>query len=1030
MKFENISVEEGLSQSAVLCISQDYLGFMWFGTQDGLNRYDGNKFTVYRNDPADKNSICYNHIRCIYEDKNLNLWVGTDKGLSRYNRENDTFKNYRSNPHDEKSLSNDQIRSICEDELGNLWIGTYEGGLDKYSAEENNFVNYRNDKNDPSSLSDNRINVIYPGAGNKLWIGTNGGGLNLFDTENKIFHRIILTEKFPENRPKDKINAICTDLKGNLYIGSNFGLFVRKESESDFTHFFRDNHDPASISDNLISCILEDSSGNIWVGTREYGLNLFNPGKNEFTHYKNEKNNSSSISYDSIYSLIEDRSGIIWVGTFGNGLDKFNIHKKRIRHYFCEEGNQNSLSSNIIYNLCEDKDGIIWIGTRDNGFNRFDRKKNEFTRYIYDADNPDSISDVTVNFILEGEDDNLWLSTNNGLNKFNRDTKKIKHFFNNSSDKKAIGLNTIFSMAKGTEGIIWLCTIGGGLIKFDTLKENFIAYRKDPENVFSIGSDRIRSIFIENEDTIWLGTMNEGLDRFDVREGKFYHYRNNPEDPSSISGDDILPVQMDSAGNIWVGTIGNGLNKLDKDRKSFQRYNVKDGLPNDTVIGILEDDSRYLWISTNYGLSRFDPVTETFKNYDARDGFQSNEYNQWSYLKLKSGELAFGGVNGFNIFSPGDITDNSFIPPVLITSFQIFNRPVLVSENGSVLKKSVTLENEITLSYKDSVFSFEFASLDFNIPTKNQYAYKMEGFDKDWVYSGNRRFVTYTNLNHGEYLFRVKGSNNDGIWNEEGVTLKIKITPPFWKTLWFKGIGVLAIAGAAGSIYQNKLQKIKKEKQAQTEFTKRLIDVQEKDRKRIANELHDSIGHELLITKNKLLLSINKPDDKEFIFNNIKEVSGIISDTINDIREISYTLHPYQIERLGLGKAIKSIIDRAAKSTEIAFTSHIDNIDKLLNPEVEISLFRIVQECITNIMKHSQAKEVILNVSKGPEEISIYISDNGIGFNPEQVAVNSARHGFGLKGIKERVKLFGGKFKVESSRDSGCIFNIIVPLRK
>lgn len=1027
IKFENITVEDGLSQSAVQCIFQDETGFMWFGTQDGLNKYDGRRFHVYRNDSENSKSICHNNIFCITEDKNKNLWIGTDNGLSRFDREKEIFFNYRTNSEDEKSLSNNQIRTVYEDREGVLWIGTYGGGLEKYNEKSDNFFHYGKNDSDIYSISENLVNSIIEDFDGNIWIGTWRGGLCLFDRENEKFIRYKLSEETEHAMSINCINSLNADQGNNLYVSTNYGLFRLKNGEKRFDHFLNEPQNCKSISDNLVSSILADNSNNIWVGTRENGLNLFNTDTGEFECYSTEKNNPNSISNNSIYSLYEDRSGIIWIGTFGGGLNKFSPQSKKILHFYKKENTLNTLSSSIVYNFCEDSDGIIWIGTRDSGLNKFDRRKNIFSHYKNDPSDSNSISNNTVNFILEIEKNVFWIATNKGLNKFDKNENSFTRYFNDPDYMNSVSQNSIFALAKSND-TLWIGTVGGGLNKFDTKEEKFTIYKNDPNNEYSICSNRIRTILIEDENTIWLGTMESGVCRFDLSEEKFYQFKNDPQNLSSISGNHVMTIYMDSSGVIWIGTVGGGLNKFDKDKNIFKRYNQNDGLSNDTVMGILEDDMENLWISTNYGLSKFNKRTETFRNYDARDGFQSNEYNQWSFLKLKSGELVFGGINGFNIFNPQDITENSFIPPVVVTNFLIFNKPVLISEKGSILKRSITLEDEITLTYKESVFSFEFASLDYNIPGKNQYAYKMEGFDKDWVYSGNRGFATYTNLNPGDYLFRVKGSNNDGVWNEEGTSIKIKITPPFWKTIWFKGLGALAIAGAAGSIYQNKLEKVRKEKKAQEEFTKRLIDVQENDRKRIASELHDSIGHELLITKNKLLLSINKPDDKEFIFKNINEVSGIISDTINDIRELSYTLHPYQIERLGLAKAIQSIIDRTAKSTEIIFTSHIDSIDKLLQPEVEISLYRIVQECITNIIKHSQAKEVILNVSKGSEDISVMISDDGVGFSPEKAAANSSKHGFGLKGMSERVKLFKGKFNIEASPGNGTTFNIIVPL--
>jgi signal transduction histidine kinase/ligand-binding sensor domain-containing protein len=1030
IKFERISLEEGLSQSVVSCIIQDYLGFMWFGTQDGLNRYDGTKFITYKNDSKNKNSICNNFIVCLFEDTNKNLWIGTKDGLSMYDRNRDLFFNYKVEHDNSNLVSSNQINAIAEDKAGNFWIGTYGSGIINFDRGKNIFSVYRRNENDPYSLSENRINDIRDDGEGNLWVGTWGGGLNFFDIKNKKFIRHQLSKDENNNISIRRINSLYTDSNGILFVCTNNGLYEYSKKENEFINYSNDPQNQFSLSDDLVSLIYEDSAGNYWVGTREGGLNSFDRKSGEFYSYKYDMEIPSGISNNSIMTIYEDRSGIIWIGTFGGGINKFNKQPKKIQHYFSDSGNPSGLSSNDVCCFCEDSENNIWIGTRDSGICVFNRTKKTFTNFRHNPDDINSLCHDMVNSIIEDNDGNIWIGTlGGGLNKFDKKTKQFTHYKNDPGNKNSLSHNTVFTLAKDKRGIIWIGTSGGGLNKFDAQTEKFTKYISDTANASAISSNSIISIFNDSDDTIWIGTDNGGLNKFNSREEKFFHYTHNPDNLSSISGNGILTIYEDSSGTLWFGTSGFGLNRFNKDKKTFERITEKDGLPNNVINGILEDNKGNLWISTNNGLSKFNPKTPSFRHYDARDGFQSNEFNNWANLKLKNGELLFGGINGFNIFNPEDMKDNSFIPPVVITDFQIFNKHVPVSEKNQILKKAISVESEIILSYRESVFSFEFVSLDYSIPGKNQYAYKMDGFDKEWVYSGNRRFVTYTNLDHGEYLFRVKGSNNDGVWNENGAKIKITITPPFWKTWWFRTLGILTIAGAAGGVYQNKLNQVRKEKRAQEEFTKRLIDVQESDRKQIALELHDSIGQDLLITKNKLLLSVKKPDDKEFLLQNINEVSDIISDTLKDVREISYSLHPYQIERLGLSKAIKSITDRVSKSTDLKFTTNIDDIDKLLPSEFEISLYRVIQESINNIIKHSKATEVILNISKGSDDISILISDNGKGFSYEKVKANSDKHGFGLSGMNERIKILKGKFNIDSSPGNGTAINIHVPIK-
>ncbi|MEP7145460.1 MAG: two-component regulator propeller domain-containing protein, partial [bacterium] len=929
-----------------------------------------------------------------------------------------------------KGLPDTVIRTIYEDRIGNLWIGTHGDGLFKFIEEDNIFINYCKNENNSGSLNDNRVTAIFEDPENNLIVGTWGGGLQIFLRDEEQFRKIVLSDEKEGSLTFQRINSISAGMNGRIHVSTNKGLFFLEEKNKKITHYLHDPDNISSLSGSLVSLCYEDRANNIWIGTRDCGLNLFDPEENIFYNYKNEKGNSSSLSNDTIMSVYEDRAGIIWIGTFGGGINKINKRSQVVQHYYPGVNDQNCLSSSKVIAFYEDADEILWIGTRGNGVDRFDRKNKIFKNFKNDErhENP-GINLITS--IIEDDNENLWMGTpGGGLNKFDKKKEKFSNYRNDPDKENSLADNTIFSLAKDKSGIIWIGTVGRGLNRYDPSKEKFTRYAYNEEDPYSISSDRVRIIFIDSEELIWIGTDRGGLNKFNKTEQKFYHFKNDPDDLSSLSEDDVVSIFEDTRGILWIGTMNAGLNKFDKLTETFKRYNHWDGLPNDSINGIIGDNDGNLWISTNYGLSKFDTEKELFKNYDVRDGFQSNEFNPSASLKLKNGELAFGGLNGLNIFDPLNIKDNSFIPPVVISDFLIFNKPVAIGEKDSPLKKSILFEKELNLSFRDSVFSFEFASLDYNIPGKNQYAYTMTGFDKDWVYSGNRGFATYTNLNPGEYLFKVKGSNNDGVWNEEGSEIKINITPPFWKTWWFKTLGALVIAGTAGSLYKNKLDQILKEKKAQEDFTKRLIDVQESERKTIAEELHHSIGHDLLITKNKLLLSVKKPDDNEFLMSNINEVSEIITETLKDVREISYTLHPYQIERLGLSKAIQSMIDRVSKSTDINFVSNIDIIDKLLTPDIEINLYRIIQECINNILKHSNADEVILNIIKGKHELSVLISDNGDGFDADMVKANAGKHGFGLAGIAERTKLFRGKFLINSIPGTGTSVTVKIPLEQ
>lgn len=1018
IRFERISVQQGLSQSAVTCIIQDDQGFMWFGTQDGLNRYDGYKFSVYKKNTDNEYSISNNFITCLYEDKEKNIWAGTSGGgLNKYDRRTDRFVYYMHQDNDPSSISLNQIRSVLEDSKGNFWVGTSTGGLNRFLQNENEFIHYLCNPDDPDCIKSNSIRCIYEDSKGNLWFGTWGEGLKLFNHS---------TGKFADykNRSTDepnanRINSVYEDSSGSIWLATNLGLQKLNKETKTYTEY--KVNDGKGLSDNLVSAVYEYEPGLFLIGTRTGGLNLFDQENERFTSVKYYEKKSHGISNNSIMQIFECRSSNIWIATQGGGLNKFSRKQKKIYHICQSDEGNNNLKSNKIFALHEDKEGIIWIGTNDEGLFKYDRKNKRITEF---PEGGNSLSDRNISFIGESKDGDKFVGTQlGGLNIINYSDKSILVYKNETGNKNSLSHNYVTSVIE--EGnFLWVSTYGGGINKIDLTGKTISHYKHDPDNEKSIGSNRVRTMLKSTDGSFWLGLDGGGLNRFIPEEEKFIRYENDPENNQSINGNDILVLFEDSGKRLWIGTSGEGLSMFVGQTESFKRFGIKDGLPNETIYGILEDDSGILWLSTNNGISKFNPESKSFRNYDEKDGFQGNEFNQCAYLKLKSGELAFGGLNGLNIFEPEDIHDNEYIPEIVLTGFQIFNKDSGIPGNNSPLRETINIAEEINLTYKESVISFEFSALDFTMPEKNMYAFKMEGFEKDWNYSRGRRFATYTNLNPGSYVFRVIGSNNDGVWNRTGRSVAINISPPFWKTVWFKGLSALTLAGIAGGYYKSKINQIKKEQDAQTLFTKKLLETQEDERKRIAAELHDSLGHDLLITKNKLLLTVKNPSDKESLIGELNEVTEIISGTIQNVREISYSLHPYQIERLGFTKAIASIIERVSKNTNIKVYSNLDNCDKLLSSETEISLYRIVQECMNNIVKHSGADEVLLNLSKAKDNLSIIISDNGKGFDTEKVLMNTQGRGFGLKGMMERVKLFGGTLDIKSFPDSGAEIKI------
>lgn len=819
IKFKHITQDQGLSQNSVFCILQDSKGFMWFGTQDGLNKYDGYNFKVYRPDPENPFSLSENNITALCEDRDGNLWIGTiSGGLNKFDREKETFIHYRNIPGDLTSLAIDFISVICEDRLGNLWIGTPGGGLDKFNPGTGAFVHYRYREDDPGSLSSNVINTLCKDSAGLLWVGTGNNGLNEFDPRTGTSKHYRADPADPHKLNSDTITSLCEDHDHKLWVGTNNGLHRLDRQTGTFTRFISDPDEPFSLSHNNILSLYEDHSGVLWVGTIE-GLNRLDREKAQFIRYRYDANDPTALSHDTILSIYENRSGILWVGTSGGGLNKFDRQGNAFVTYRADPDKPDSISHDFVYSFYEDLDGILWIGAFGGGLNRMDPKTGKTTVYRNIPNVPGSLSTDYIFCVLVDRGGIVWIGTQGaGLDRWVPGTGTFIHYRNIPQDHTSLSNNTVRVLYDDRDGVLWLGTFGGGLNRLDRETGKFSTLRNIPGDPTSLGDNNIRSLYEDRQGTLWIGTNNSGLNKFDRQTEKFTRYTRGLNDPTSLANNIIGVIYEDRAGNLWIGTLGGGLNLMDRDTGTFTHFREKHGLPNDVVYGILEDDHGFLWLSTNMGISRFDPRARTFKNYNVRDGLQSNEFNGGAFYKGRDGRMYFGGVKGFNAFYPHQITDNPHVPAIVLTDFLVFNRPAAVGP-GAPLQMQISEAREIKLSYKENAFSFEFVALDFTIPEKNRYAYRLEGFDIDWVYTtSDKRFAAYTNLSPGEYIFRVKGSNNDGVWNEAGTSIKIIIKPPVWRTWWFQLLVALAVLGMGAGVYRYRMKGLSQKTRLQTEL--------------------------------------------------------------------------------------------------------------------------------------------------------------------------------------------------------------------
>jgi ligand-binding sensor domain-containing protein/serine phosphatase RsbU (regulator of sigma subunit) len=917
IKFEHISMEDGLSQSVVLSIFQDSEGFMWFGTLDGLNKYDGYTIKIYRNDPDNPNSIADNYINAIFEDKDGNIWVGTrSSGLCKFDKKSEKFHTYSHVPQIKTTLSSNNVKTIFQDSWGDIWIGTNNGlnklvtsrrksGLqdieedslqilirdaienrymrfaneaeevpdkefpvmdgnnirviegvgevlmeeqsdekieagkdnagnqsdegdviyeqeeeqvndipesevEKHTRDSLRFIRYMADSDDPYSLSSNSINQILEVENGNLLIATENG-LNEFDP---VIGKVVFKVPNLAGEKGEEDNILCEyiDSRGFLWVGTNHGLKKIDRLSGKMKVFTHDPDDLFSISDNVVTSIIEDKYGVLWVGTDNAGLNKYDPNTGHFVRYQNDPSNPFSLSVPSIKVLYFDRADILWIGTYLGGINKWDRTASGIALFRKSPFNPNGLNSNQIRTVYVDKEDNIWIGTVDAGLNKWDTKTNTFTHYTYDEDNPASLSNNHVRSIIEDARGNMWIGTDGGgVDILIPGTTNFEHHRYDPDNPYSLSNNRVWELYQDSENQIWIGTFGGGLNKFNPEDDNFIHYQHIPSDDNSLSDDKVTAIFEDHLGVLWVGTFGGGLNKWDDDNLEFTRYEYQKSNKNSLGNNRVYSIFEDSDGVLWIGTKGS-LNIFDRETENFQRYTENNGLPNNVIMGILEDDQGNLWVSTNNGIAKFNKETENIRNYDVKNGLQSNEFLVGSYFKDYKGKMYFGGINGLNAFYPDSVKNNQHPPKMIITDFKLFNRSVKPGPD-SPLKYDITKTRSITLTHKQNAFSFEFAALHYSQPEKNQYAYMMENFDKDWIHTDARhRIATYTNLDPDEYVFKVKGSNSDGIWNEEGTSIKVEVLPPYWETWWFRGIVVFFVVCVVYIIYRIRVKSIEKQK--------------------------------------------------------------------------------------------------------------------------------------------------------------------------------------------------------------------------
>lgn len=1039
INFKSITIEDGLSQTSIEYLFQDSQGYMWIGTVDGLNRYNGHEFEIFRYKEDDKKSITGNYIAAVNEDSEGNIWIGTSKGLNKINTKTKEVKSYFPGK-DGCNISHYNITEILVDSKNDIYVATV-GGLNKYDKENDNFVRIYNSINTERALSNQFVYSITEDMNGNYWVGTEGG-LNKIEKDG-------LVTKYYKN---DSDNSISADTifkvyadkeKGYLWIGTNNGGLNKLDLSTNKIEVFKNvPGDSKSLPGNFVQAILRDSRGTIWIGT-DNGFCTLNEQTNEFTTYKAKVYDQQSLVNNNILSLCEDKSGTIWVGTY-DGISLFNPDNI-FKHYKKNPFDDNSLSENMIAGIYQDKDGLLWVGTVHSGVNTIDRENNIVTRYKNNPNDPNSISDDNIREIV-GVDNEIWIATENGLNKYDKSTGKFTSYKSDGSDNSLIH-DDVKTLYIDKDGILWIGT-KNGLCSFDR-KNTFTQYT-DMLKENKIDDTMFADIYQDEDGIYWFASgLEGGLIKYNKETGEVKNYRTNEKNKKSLSYNAVKSIVSDSKGTLWIGTQY-GLNKFDKNKEEFTRYTESDGLSNNFVYGILIDSEDNPWMSTNYGLSKFDVKKNKFMNFNVTDGLQGSEFNGHSYYKSENGEMFFGGTNGLTSFYPEHLIEKKFIPKVNIES---------VYNNG----EEISIEDTITLNYDTNQFQLNFFMPDYRNMSKIQYAYRLEGLDDEWVFSENRNYANYTNLQPGHYRFLVKGRNSTGEWSEVRA-INIKVSNPPWKTPIAYIIYLIILISVLYIIWNRVKILDSLVEQRTRELDSKFRENEELYAKLIRNEKYKNnyfvnLSHELrtplnvILSTQQLITKLNednKPIPKEkisYYMSTLNRNSNRLLKLINNIIDTSkiesgsYKLDIQEYD-------IVYLVEEAA----LAMKDFIENngIELIIDPEIEEKVIECdnteIEKCVINLIANAtkftpyggkiQVKLYDLN-----DWVKISVKDTGIGieekyheaiFNRFGQAYNdvSEEHGgsgLGLTLTKQLVNLHHGEITVNSKLGEGSEFVITLP---
>ena len=1005
-QFQNITVDQGLSQNTVECIYQDSKGYLWFGTEDGLDKYDGYSFKIFKNDPSDQNTISNNTINCIcpYDSAGNILLIGTNSGLNKFYTGNGNVERLIPRQSRNVNLHLVDIYTIYKDRENNIWIGTGEG-IRLFETSKDSLILPLQKLPCLNLVEHSIINSILEDFSGNLWIGSENGLLRINkDRKNYRFYKNEMTYQ------QGFARTIFEDSKRNLWFcKQGIGIKILKFGSDDFLPLKKLIENNQIIDDRIVPAIIQGSDGSIWLGSRISGLyKLTYTEKNTFnvSNFRKVEGLKGSLSSDIILSLFKDHSGIIWAGTSGGGINKFVGNNLTYKLYRSSGTSVNSIIDNSVWSFFEEintKKDILWIGT-NKGLSKLNRDSGKITNYP-EHNMKLNNRPFPIRGICKSDKNNLWLATiGGGLMKFDKVNSDYQSLINERFEKLFLKNYLAYCILRDQDDVVWVGTNSNGLMQYN-LKTNIYSRAKlSPIDNDGLSNSWVMTICAGDSNYLWFGTWKKGLIKYNKKTGTYHRYLPEGQNVNSINSDIILSLYRSKNDILWIGTYGGGLNKLNLKTNKFSVYTESDGLSNNVIYGILEDDFGNLWMSTNKGISKFNPEKETFISYDVNDGLQGNEFNLGAAFKTGDGELFFGGDNGFNAFYP-DESVNKIPPQIVFTSF---------TKNGTktIYKETLNRIKDINLSYDENSFSIEFVALHYKEPLKNQYAFMLNGYDKRWIYPGKKRFASYSDLTPGSYNFEVKASNSDGVWTKEPAKLAIIISPPYWHKLWFLLASAALLLIGAFIYYRNKAYRILKLEKIKDEERENL-------RKKIAADFHDELGHRVtkISMMTKLLEKELETEDKlsnDYIDKIIENADGLF----NEMREFIWELNPEKDSLCDLATQLKSFSEQLFDKTDIAFQlkglkDEFENVK--LPMDWRQHLLRIFKEAMHNILKHAKdCNNVCLEIFFSENKLTIVLADDGKGFFDEKNTV-----GNGIKNMHNRAEKINGKLRTDCNSGSG-----------